>query len=54
MFGISEGRRAIHMEMEKPVFDREIFAGPSLPMGHREDFGSMGLARLLPITPRSY
>ncbi|GAA8413610.1 hypothetical protein Hpkin62_14730 [Helicobacter pylori] len=29
-FGTSEKRKEIHMEMEKQMFDKQMFAGPSI------------------------
>lgn len=30
-----------------PMFAKQMFAGPSLMMGHKVDFDQMGLARFL-------
>lgn len=38
------------MQVAKQMFAEQLFAGPSLTMGCREDFGQMGLAELLPGT----
>lgn len=48
-FGTSKGGKAGHMEIETQMFGKEIFAGLSLTMGHREDFDTMGLAMFLPV-----
>ena len=34
---ISKGGKAIHMEMEKQMFGKQIFAGPHRTLGHREE-----------------
>ena len=52
-FGISKSRKAIHVEMEKQKFGKQIFAGPSLTMGPREHYDQTGLAWFL-STPSSY
>lgn len=35
-------QKAIHMEMSKQMFGRSMFAGPSVIIGHREDFDRKG------------
>ena len=47
-FGTSQSRKAIHMEMQKQMFGKQMFAGPSLTMGRREDFVQVGLTEVLP------
>lgn len=34
-FETSQGRKAIHIEIEKQIFDKQTFVAPSLIMGHR-------------------
>lgn len=36
MFVTSKGRKVVHVEMEKQMFGQEMFAGTSVPRGHRE------------------
>lgn len=50
-FGTSKGRKTIHKEMENQMFDKQMFAGKSLTMAHRENFDQMVLARFLLICP---
>lgn len=42
-FENSKGTKAIQMEMKKQIFSKQMFAGPSLTTGQREDFNQMGL-----------
>ena len=51
MVGASKGKEAIHMEAERQMFGKIVFAGPSLTKGQREDFDQRGLVRLLPVIP---
>lgn len=44
-FGISKGRKAIYMERKK-----QIFAGPFLTIGYKDDSDQTGLARFLSST----
>ena len=46
-FGTSKGRKAIYMETEKQMFGKNMFAGPSLTVGHTEDIDQTGLTWLL-------
>ena len=39
--GLQSGGESIHMELEKQIFGKQMFAGPFLPMKLREDFGQM-------------
>ena len=34
LFGTSKERKRVYMEMEKQWFVKQMFAGPSLTMGH--------------------
>lgn len=36
-FENSKGRKATHLEMEKQIFGKQMFSGPSLTMGHRNN-----------------
>lgn len=44
-----KGRKESHIEKEKQMLGKQVFAGPSLTMRHREDKGQRGLARFLPV-----
>lgn len=46
----SKGRKAIHMKMGKPMLGKQMFAGPSVTRGHREDFNQLVLAMFLPVS----
>lgn len=50
----SKGRKAIHIEMKKKMFSKQMFPRPSLTMKHREDFDQMGFVRFLLNTHSSY
>lgn len=44
VFGVSKERKAIHVEMVKQIVGKQVFAGPSSTIGHREDFDQTGLS----------
>lgn len=48
-FGTSKGGKVIHIKMESKL-GKQIFAGPSLTAGHRENFDQTCLAGIFPIT----
>ena len=39
------------MEMQKQMFGKQMFAGTSLSMGHRQDFDQMTWLSFFPIKP---
>ena len=43
------GRKAIHTEIEKQMFGKQMFSGPCVTMGYREDLDQRGLAKFLPV-----
>lgn len=43
-FGTSKGTKAMHIGIEKQMFGKRMFAGPSLAIVYRKDFGYRGFA----------
>ena len=48
MFGASQWRKAIHMEMEKQMSGKQILLGPEETVRHSVEMGSLGSAKFLP------
>ena len=49
VFRVSKVRKVVYMEIENQTLDNQMVAGSFLTTGHKKNFDSRGLVRLLPV-----